>query len=242
MLMLSNSCGWAWTAVRTVPLPLHPLRAAMLNVTADYDQLAHLVAEFLEQPTVDPAVREQFLQFLAVRATRSYPRLESALDWLLSIYKFVFPFLIISMVAKLSGATREAPPAAGGLAAEPGGDGGEEDASVPTPTGSQLALARLASQPSGASWSVAPPAPPVPAPSQQQLKQQQRQLAISRAISRAAKAPAADAGRGGSLSPRGPETPVEGLRGLPAHPAGAGSFRARPQQRTASSEILEGGL
>lgn len=38
MLMLGNSCGWAWTAVRTVPLPLHPLRAAMLNVTADYDQ------------------------------------------------------------------------------------------------------------------------------------------------------------------------------------------------------------
>lgn len=103
-------------------------------------QLAHLVAEFLEQPTVDPAVREQFLQFMAVRATRcallvalhssipavpqrpaacraaallerppaspplrawpglhrcrSYPRLESALDWLLSIYKFVFPFLV----------------------------------------------------------------------------------------------------------------------------------------------------
>lgn len=38
MLLLGNSCGWAWTAVRTVPLPLHPLRAAMLNVTADYDQ------------------------------------------------------------------------------------------------------------------------------------------------------------------------------------------------------------
>ena len=125
-------------------------------------QLSHLVAEFLEQPTVDPAVREQFVQFLAARATRSvllevapdaplldrssfaataackrrcaaslhlrcrlagalvvircsshtpcashlhahpglrcpcrsYPRLESALDWLLSIYKFVFPFLV----------------------------------------------------------------------------------------------------------------------------------------------------
>ena len=38
MLVLSNSCGWAWTAVRTVPLPLNPLRAARLNVTADYDQ------------------------------------------------------------------------------------------------------------------------------------------------------------------------------------------------------------
>lgn len=39
LLLLTNSCGWAWTAVRTVPLPLHPLRAAMLNVTADYDQV-----------------------------------------------------------------------------------------------------------------------------------------------------------------------------------------------------------
>ena len=145
------------------------------------------------------------------------------------------------MVAKLSGATREAP-AAGGLAANIGGEGGDEDSGVPTPTGSQLALPRLASQPSGAGWSVAPPAPPVPAPSQQQLKQQQRQIAISRAISRAAKAPAPDAGRGGSLSPRGPETPVEGLRGLGSHPAAVGSFRARPQQRTASTEILEDGL
>ncbi len=34
---------------------------------------------------------------------RSYPRLEGLLDWLLSIYKFVFPFLVISAVAKLSG-------------------------------------------------------------------------------------------------------------------------------------------
>lgn len=34
---------------------------------------------------------------------RSYPRLEGLLDWLLSIYKFAFPFLIISMVARLSG-------------------------------------------------------------------------------------------------------------------------------------------
>lgn len=149
------------------------------------------------------------------------------------------------MVAKLSGATREAAPA-GGLAADAAAEGGEEGDGVPTPSGSQLALARLASQPSGGGWSVAPPAAPLPAQappaSQQQLKQQQRQLAISRAISRAAKGPAADAGRGGSLSPRGPETPVEGLRGLPTHPAGAASFRARPQQRSASTEILEGGL
>ncbi len=148
------------------------------------------------------------------------------------------------MVAKLSGATKE-PPAAGGFAANAAGECGAEESGVPTPTGSQLALARLSSQPSGAGWSVAAPAPPVPAPaagpSQQQSKQQQRQLAISRAISRAAKAPA-DAGRGGSLSPRGPETPVEGLRGLPSQPAGVGSFRARPQLRSASSEILEGGL
>ena len=39
MLLLGRPCGWAWATVRAVPLPLHPLRAAMLNVTADYDQV-----------------------------------------------------------------------------------------------------------------------------------------------------------------------------------------------------------
>lgn len=39
MLLLGRPCGWAWATVRSVPLPLHPLRAAMLNVTADYDQV-----------------------------------------------------------------------------------------------------------------------------------------------------------------------------------------------------------
>ena len=38
-LLVGHSCGWAWAAVRAAPLPLHPLRSAMLNVTADYDQV-----------------------------------------------------------------------------------------------------------------------------------------------------------------------------------------------------------
>lgn len=37
---LLGSCGvWAWQAMRATPLPVHPLRAAMWNVTADYDQV-----------------------------------------------------------------------------------------------------------------------------------------------------------------------------------------------------------
>ena len=33
-------------------------------------QLAHLVTEFLQQPGIDPSVRDQFLAFMAERATR----------------------------------------------------------------------------------------------------------------------------------------------------------------------------
>ena len=38
----------------------------------------------------------------AFELCRSYPRLEATLDWLLAIYKFVFPFLVRGRVAGLS--------------------------------------------------------------------------------------------------------------------------------------------
>jgi hypothetical protein len=48
----------------------------------------------LQQPGVDPQVEQRFKQYLMDRASRSYPRFESLLDWLLAVYKFVFPFLV----------------------------------------------------------------------------------------------------------------------------------------------------
>jgi hypothetical protein len=53
---------------------------------------------------VDPSTETLFREFLAERAQRSHPGLESALDWLLALYKFAFPFMIISLLAKLSSA------------------------------------------------------------------------------------------------------------------------------------------
>ncbi|GAB4816340.1 hypothetical protein N2152v2_003386 [Parachlorella kessleri] len=78
-----------------------PLREAITNVTTDFNELAHLIGDFMR--TQPEQTQSQFVQFMADRATRSYPQLEGLLDWLLSLYKFAFPFLIISMVAKLSG-------------------------------------------------------------------------------------------------------------------------------------------
>ena len=40
--MLGNSCGWAWQTVRAVPPPTPPLKAAILNVTSDFDQVGQM--------------------------------------------------------------------------------------------------------------------------------------------------------------------------------------------------------
>ena len=39
VLLLGHGAGWAWQALRAVPLPPHPLKAAILNVTSDFDQV-----------------------------------------------------------------------------------------------------------------------------------------------------------------------------------------------------------
>lgn len=105
-------------------------------------------------------------------------------------------------------------------------------------SGMQLArLGGLGSQRSG-SWPSVAPQP-----------EEARRLALSRAIARAGKGGAAG-GAADRTSPRGPDTPVEGARGAGAMllgPAtltarGGGAPRSLHQQRTISSEILEGGL
>ncbi|KFM24018.1 Heat shock protein 83-1 [Auxenochlorella protothecoides] len=89
--------GFLVTNVRQQGFPVNPIKASIRNVTMDFDELSNLITEFLQGPAVDPAVQLSFQDFLA------HPHLEFSLDWLLTTYKFVFPFLIISMVAKLAG-------------------------------------------------------------------------------------------------------------------------------------------
>lgn len=79
------------------------LKAAILNVTGDFNELSFLIQDFLRSPTLDPEIEIMFKQYLAQRATRSHPGLESALDWVLALYKFAFPFVLISLLAKLTG-------------------------------------------------------------------------------------------------------------------------------------------
>jgi hypothetical protein len=124
--------------MRVPPPAPHTLKAAILNVTADFNevstividicvhamhhllqcvalvaivvpwvlsgalQLAHLIQEFLRSPAVESTAEESFRHFLSQRANRSHPVLENALDWVLALYKFAFPFMVISLIAKLS--------------------------------------------------------------------------------------------------------------------------------------------
>jgi hypothetical protein len=48
VLLLGNSCGWAWQTVRSAPAPTPPLKAAILNVTSDFDQVRRLKAAAAE--------------------------------------------------------------------------------------------------------------------------------------------------------------------------------------------------
>lgn len=80
------------------------LREAMRNVTKDYDQLATIVQEFFVTNSIlDPQTEERFQQFLSQKATRSYPKLEGLLDFLLFLYKIAWPFVVMTTAVKLMG-------------------------------------------------------------------------------------------------------------------------------------------
>lgn len=68
-------------------------------------QLSYLVEDFMEGPLVDPSVKDEFKKYLARHATRSLPTLEKLLDWLLALYKVVFPFVLLSLLAKVGGSS-----------------------------------------------------------------------------------------------------------------------------------------
>jgi len=101
--LLYHSPAVLFSSLRMPPPAPHTLKAAILNVTTDFNELSRLVQEFMDSADVNPAVESAFRQFLAHRATRSHPGLENILDWVLALYKFAFPFIIISFLAKLTG-------------------------------------------------------------------------------------------------------------------------------------------
>lgn len=190
--------GLVFASMRTPPPAASSLKAAILNVTGDFNELSFLIQDFLRSPGVDPAVEASFRQYLAHRAGRSHPSLESALDWILAAYKFAFPFLVISLVAKLGSS------ASGGGGARD--DQGEHELEAmqqnngmagPPPPGRQT------------SWAMEQLAPP------------------SRvSVSEKGSSVATGYGRQGSKSPLGPGTPQERVA-RQKHPAAA-AFERRP--------------
>jgi hypothetical protein len=142
--LVTLTVGVLWRALHQPSPPAHSLKSAILNVTADFDevppaacaagvaerdaraarrcrhrtlqppsqvgrikssppqtprtlpfmQLCALVGDFLKSPAVAPGTEQQLRAFLEERAARSYPALETTLDWLLSMYKLALPFLV----------------------------------------------------------------------------------------------------------------------------------------------------
>jgi hypothetical protein len=140
-------------ALRAPGPPPDSLRAAIANCTSDYGELAYLVQEFLRQPGADPAVEARFRAFLAGRARQAHPRLEAALDWALAAYKFAAPFIVISLLARLTrgeGGEADAAPGAP-LPCSPGGDARWLSAACepawPAPAKRAVACADLSDEP-----------------------------------------------------------------------------------------------
>lgn len=229
---LLGSCP-KWMCVER---PVRPLHAAMRNVTSSYDVLSQLVAEFLQQPGMDPTLELRFKDFLAERASKSYPRLESALDWLLAVYKFVFPFLVIHLVAKLQ------TPDTSGPAAGEATDAGNSSAGLqPAPP---QAVPRRTSQQAGALALAGPGKRGACAPAGGDALADKRALPGAGSVTAGATgingssgfATAFGVNRRGSESPTGPETPIEGNRLLSAQPTG---WRATGAGRALRPTIAE---
>mmetsp|Transcript_13811 Transcript_13811/g.41737 ORF Transcript_13811/g.41737 Transcript_13811/m.41737 type:complete len:226 (+) Transcript_13811:230-907(+) len=85
---------------------------AVLNVTTDHKQMAELFDDFLHSPGIDPQMEEHFRAFLARQRIRSFPRLETALDWLLQLYWIILPIVVFSMLCNMTNkkATDDTPP------------------------------------------------------------------------------------------------------------------------------------
>lgn len=124
VLVVGNAFGWLtsivalllripgyvlYSAVASSP-PMDPnsLKAAIHNVTTDFNQLVYLLENFMESGHAEPGVEMAFRRFLAQQASKSLPSLERTLDWVLALYKFMFPFAILSLLARASSSSKAA--------------------------------------------------------------------------------------------------------------------------------------
>jgi hypothetical protein len=151
--LLYHSPTVLFSSLRVPPPAPHTLKAAILNVTTDFNELSRLVQEFMDSHNADPTIETAFRSFLAERASRSHPGLENILDWILSLYKFAFPFIIISFLAKLTGGGSDDNSAM--LAAEhSGGRGGSPHSLQLATTNSKRLAAKILSRHSSRSPST----------------------------------------------------------------------------------------
>jgi hypothetical protein len=77
------------------------ITAAIFNVTTDYKKVAKLVEDFMHSPGIDPELEVHFRTFLARQRIRSFPKLETTLDWLLQLYWVFLPALVFSMLCNV---------------------------------------------------------------------------------------------------------------------------------------------
>lgn len=108
------------------------VKAAILNVTTDYKKIASLVEDFLHSPGIDPQVETHFRTFLSRQRVRSFPKLETTLDWVLQLYWVILPALVFSMMCNMMAKRQPAT-----------SDSGESDSPAGSPT--HLSAARTTS-------------------------------------------------------------------------------------------------
>lgn len=83
------------------------LKAAITNVTADFDQLSNILQDFFDR-LPDNGTELLFRDFLSSKASRRHKDLERYLDWVLGFYRFAWPFLIVYIILRLSSGSSKA--------------------------------------------------------------------------------------------------------------------------------------
>lgn len=100
----SSIVGVASSFTSNLAPPQDPrsLKAAFANVTADYDQLTTLLEDFFER-MADNTTETLLREYLLVKSSRKHKSLERMFDWLLGVYWFILPFLMVYVGAMVLG-------------------------------------------------------------------------------------------------------------------------------------------
>jgi hypothetical protein len=100
---LSSSSGFLYRMMYSAPpIETNTLKASILNVTTDFNELSLLLQEFFKTSGADHSLENTFKEFLDDKAVRSHAHFEKIIDWVLTLFKIVFPFLAISILSKWS--------------------------------------------------------------------------------------------------------------------------------------------